>query len=240
MKRLVASIALIFPFVLFAQAPEVEITAEPSHHLALENEHLRVFQVEVAAHASTLMHRHRHDYMFVTLGDSHVSNELAGKPPVDLKIADGETHYTPGNFAHIARNLSDQPFRNVTIEFLEDEKLRDAPSPWTANSGPHDTTGVHAKVLFEKDGARVSQIEIDPGTTVPSHHHDGPHLMVAVSDLELSSDVEGRGPMTASFKSGDVKWLPGGYTHSLTNTGKSAARLVIVEFPARPQAASDH
>jgi quercetin dioxygenase-like cupin family protein len=233
MKRLIASIVLILPLLLVAQAPEVEITAEPSHHLALENEHVRVFQVEVAPHASTLMHRHRHDYMFVTLGDSHVSNQVAGKPPVDLKIADGETHYTPGNFAHIARNLSDQPFRNVTIEFLEDEKLRNAPSPWPANSGPHDSTGVHAKVLFEKDGARVSQIEIDPGKTVPSHHHDGPHLMVAVSDLELNSDVEGRGPMLARFKSGDVKWLPGGYSHTLTNTGKSPAKLVTVEFPAK-------
>jgi quercetin dioxygenase-like cupin family protein len=229
MKRLIASILFILPLTLFAQAPEVEITAEPSHHLALTNEYLRVFQVEVAPHASTLMHRHRHDYMFVTLGDSHVSNQVAGKTPVDLKIADGETHYTPGNFAHIAVNLSDQPFRNVTIEFLQDEQLRNAPSPWPANSGPHDTTGVHAKVLFEKDGARVSQIEIDPGTTVP-HHHEGPHLMVAANDLELSSDVEGRGSMPAHFKSGDVKWLPGGYTHTLTNTGKSAAKLVIVEF----------
>jgi len=122
MKRSVCLLPLIF-FVLvaFAAAPEVEITAEPSHHLALENEHVRVFQVEVAPHAATLMHRHRHDYLFVTLGDSHVSNELAGKAPVDLKLSDGETRFTPGNFAHVARNLSDQPFRNVTIELMEDE-----------------------------------------------------------------------------------------------------------------------
>jgi len=31
-------------------------------------------------------------------------------------------------------------------------------------------------------------------------------------------------------KSGEIKWLPGGYTHTLTNAGKSPARLVTVEF----------
>src|SRR5437899_9197157 len=110
---------------LAAQTPsEVELTSEPSHHLALENEYVRVFKVEVAPHAATLMHRHRHDYVFVTLGASKVSNEVEGKAPLTLKLQDGETRFTPGGFAHIAKNLSDQPFRNVTIEFLQDEKAR--------------------------------------------------------------------------------------------------------------------
>ena len=106
---------LLLPF-LAAQTPtEVEVTAEPSHHLALENEYVRVFKVEVAPHRSTLMHRHRHDYLYVTLGDAHISNEVEGKPPVDVKLADGDTRFAAGNFAHVARNLSRQPFRNVTI-----------------------------------------------------------------------------------------------------------------------------
>ena len=91
MKRLVFAALLIFPLLAaFAAAPEVEITSEPSHHLAIENEHVRVFQVEVAPHAATLLHRHRHDYLFVTLGDSHVVSEAADKPPVDVKLADGD------------------------------------------------------------------------------------------------------------------------------------------------------
>src|SRR4051812_3017685 len=96
----------------------VPITNEPSHHLALENEYVRVFKVEVAPRAATLMHRHEHDYMFVTLGDSQVSNERQGEKPVMLKLKDGETRFTKGGFAHVARNLSQQPFRNATIEIL--------------------------------------------------------------------------------------------------------------------------
>jgi quercetin dioxygenase-like cupin family protein len=231
MRRPLALLLLLIPLVAtLAQVPEVEITSEPSHHLVLENELVRVFKVEVAPQASTLMHRHRHDYLFVTLGDSRVSNEAAGKAPVELKLADGETRFVPGNFAHIAKDLSDQPFRNVTIELVQDEKLRTAPSPWPMEGGNKDFPGGHVKVLFIRDGARVSQVELEPGATVPSHHHDGPHLLVAVSDLDLRSDVEGQGPMPGKFKSGEIKWLPGGYTHTLTNVGKSPARFVTVEF----------
>lgn len=222
---------LLWSFLLVAQtAPEVEITSEPSHHLAIENEFVRVFQVEVAPHASTLMHRHRHDYVFVTLGDTNVMNEVAGKPPVELKLADGETRFAPGNFAHVARNLSDQPFRNVTIELLQDEKSPQARCRWPMEGGDKTFPGGHSKVLFVRDEARVSEVELDPGATLPSHHHDGPHLLVAVSDLDLRSDIEGTGPLQGKFKAGDVKWFAGEYTHTMTNTGTRPARFVTVEF----------
>ncbi len=230
MKRLLLLLLPLIALAGVAETPEVEITAEPSHHLALENEYVRAFQVEVAPHAATLMHRHRHDYIFVTIGDAEISNEVAGKPPVEVKFADGLTRFAPGNFAHIARNLGDKPFRNVTIELMQDEKGRSAPSPWPEESGEKVFPGGRSKILFVKDGVRVSEVVLEPGATVPSHHHNGPHLMVAVSDLDLRSDVEGMGPMPGKFKAGDIKWLPGGYTHTVTNTGKQVARLVTLEF----------
>src|SRR5580704_18502949 len=119
MKSLYAlCIAFLLTIAVASPTPaaEVEITAEPLHHLALQNSYVRVFQVEIAPHAATLMHRHRHDYVFVTLGAAEISNEVAGKPPVTLKLQDGEVRAADGNFAHIARNLADTPFRNVTIE----------------------------------------------------------------------------------------------------------------------------
>ncbi len=230
MKRLLL-VLLVVVLATLTVAQEVEITSEPSHHLALENEFVRVFKVEVAPHVATLMHRHRHDYLFVTIGDSHVSNEVAGKSPVDLKLADGDTHFAAGNFAHIARNLADTAFRNVTIEILQDDKLRDVPSSWKEDSGERAFTGGRKKVLFVKDGVRVSESSLDPGATVPSHRHTGPYLMVAVSDLELRSDEEGKTPIPLKLKSGDIKWMPGGYTHTLTNTAGKPARLVTAEFP---------
>jgi quercetin dioxygenase-like cupin family protein len=230
-SRLPFLLLLLIPFVLAQTATEVEITAEPLHHIALENEMVRVFKVEVAPKSSTLMHRHRHDYFSVALGDTHISNDVEGKQPADVKLNNGDTRFTPGNFAHIARDLADTPFRNITIELLQDEKLRQTPSRWPEESGERAVQGGRIKILFVKDGVRASEVNLEPGAIVPSHHHDGPHLVVAVSDLDLRSDFEGGRPTSElRLKAGDIEWIPGGYTHTVTNTGKNAARLITFDF----------
>jgi quercetin dioxygenase-like cupin family protein len=233
MRRRRLLCALLFPAItLAAQTPsEVEITSEPHHHPALENAYVRVFKVEVAPHQATLMHRHRHDYVFVSLGPAEVSNEVAGKPPVTLQLQEGETRFTPGNFAHIARNLAATPFRNVTIEFLKDEEARKTPPPkWDEERGMRVLEGGTQDIMFVKDGVRVSEVDLQPGSMLPRHHHAGPHLVVAVSDLDMRSDVEGKGASSKQLKAGDIAWVEGGYTHALTNVGKQEAKFITLEF----------
>jgi len=226
------SALLFLAIALSAQTTgEVEITAEPHHHQVFENESVRVFSVEVAPHEATLLHRHRHDYVFVSLGPANVSNEVEGKAPVTLKLQDGEARFTPGGFAHIARNLADTPFRNIAVELLQDEKAHQSPPPkWDEERGLHVFQGGTQDILFVKDGVRVAEVELQPGGVVPKHHHSGPHLAVAVTDLDLVSNVEGRGPMPEHLKAGEVKWLPGGYTHTVTNMSKQPAKIVTLEF----------
>ena len=60
--------------------------------------------MEVAPHATTLVHWHRRDYMWVAIGAAEVTNIVTGKPPVKLKLQDGETRFTAGNFSHKATN----------------------------------------------------------------------------------------------------------------------------------------
>jgi quercetin dioxygenase-like cupin family protein len=211
-------------------ATEVEITAEPSHHLTIDNDYVRVFEVEVAPHSSTLMHRHRHDYVFVTIGDANIENEVAGKPPAVVKLADGDTRFTPGNFAHIAENLSDRPFRNVTIELMQDEKLRQAASHWPEDTGERGFPGVRIKTLFVKDTVRVSEVVMDPGAVIPTHHHDGPHMIVAVSDVDLRTEREGESPGQVMLKPGQAKWVKGDLTHKVTNESKQTARFIGLDF----------
>jgi len=223
--------AALFPAQ--APAPEVEITAEPHHHLVLENAFVRVFSVDVPPHTESLMHWHRHDYIYVMLGPTEVVNAVQGKDPVTVKLVEGETHLSPGPFAHIARNISDQPFRNLTIEILDDAKLRDSTAKWDEDRGLDILQGGTKQVLFVKDGIRVTEFELQPGGVVPMHSHTGPHLLAAVSDLDLRerylNDVHPRD--LGQLKSGDVKWLPGGYSHSITNVGAHPAKFVTLEFP---------
>lgn len=219
---------------LMAQNNEVEITAEPAHRQIFANEFVRAFYVEVPPHGQTQLHRHRHDYVAIILGPSQVENDVAGKPPETLKMQDGDTHFVPGGFAHIAKNLADTPFRNVAVEFLQDDKARNAPSPWKEDRGVDILEGGTAETLFVKDGARVTEVELRPGGVIPKHHHNGPHLLVAVSDLDLLSQRIGpaaSAPQKTQLKAGEVLWVPGNVTHTVTNAAPAPAKLVTIEFP---------
>jgi quercetin dioxygenase-like cupin family protein len=242
MRLLTLWIALI---LLAAQSPPaVETTAEPHHHLILSNDQVRVFFVDVPPHSETLLHRHRHDYIYVTLGSAEVINAVEGQAPVTLKLANGETRFTPGNFAHIARNSSDQPFRNVTIEILGDARLRQSPAQQDPAhhdpARPEEDRGLEIlpggtqEILWIHDGIRASEFELQPGGMVPAHHA-GAQLFVAVSDLDLRSSVPLKSALPvalpAHFKPGEVQWLVAGDAPTLTNTGHAVARFVTLEFP---------
>ncbi|MGA8152764.1 MAG: hypothetical protein WB952_17575 [Terriglobales bacterium] len=209
---------------------EVEITAEPMHHLALENRYVRVFQVEVAPRSATLMHRHRHDYMFVTLGASEAANEVEGKSPLLIKLRDGETRFVAGDFAHIHRNLGNNPSRNVTIEFLQDERARTAPVKWEEDRGLHILHGGTEEILFAKDGALASEVELQTAGVGPERRSARPQLLVAVSDLVLRGDFASGRSSNLEMKSGDVKWFARGLPNGVTNVGRQGARYVVVEF----------
>jgi quercetin dioxygenase-like cupin family protein len=220
-----------------AAMPEVEITNEPHHHLTFENQYVRVFNVQVDPNTQTGMHRHRHDYFAVNLGDAEISNTVQGKPAVTVKLHDGDTIFASGNFAHYVGDLGPQPFRNVTIEILPDESLRNSAASgkiqWDEDRGLAILDRGTKEILFVKDGVRVTEFQLQPGCIVPAHRYSGPHLLIAVTDFELQED-DLRGdikPLPAHFQSGDHKWLPAGYSHVLTNTGTHSAKFVTLEFP---------
>jgi len=227
MKR--CALFLFLTAVLAAQsAPEVEITAEPHHHQVLANDQVRVFSVEVPPHSETLMHWHRHDYIYVTLGATEVVNAVKGKDPVSVKLADGDTRFLPASFTHVARNPGDHPFRNVTIELLQDAKLRASTAKWDEERGLDILQGGTKDVLFVKDNVRVSEIELQ-------HHGIAPmtakaYLLVAVTDLKLSHQLKNAPHMASDdfeLKSGDSKWLAG----DLISIGPAPAKFVTLEFP---------
>jgi hypothetical protein len=225
--------------LLTAQAtPEVEITAEPHHHLTFENKSVRVFNVEVPPNEATEIHWHRHDYIAITLGAAEIVNTVKDKPPVTVKFADGDTRFAAATFAHFVRTTSPEPFRNVTIELLEDATLRNATSPWdpakNEDRGLVTFSGGTKQILFVKDAIRVSEIELQPGAKAPMPA--SACLIVAVNDLKLqAADLPRNAPNNAwqsiRQESGGSEWLPGGYVHAVTNIGTKAAKFVTLEFP---------
>jgi quercetin dioxygenase-like cupin family protein len=234
--RLVLCICLL-PFSSAAQpgaTTAVPVDKEPVHRLVFENQYIRVFQVEVPGDAATLLHRHDKDYVFVTLGDSEVSNEREAEKTAVLKLKDGETRFVRGGFAHVARNLADKPFRNVTVEIMQPTGsfICGAGRGVCAGAAGGTTGGasVSWRDIAESDVLTIRQFAITAQGSLENHQHTGPHLVIAITNLRLRNEVEGKPPAEINQGAGGIKWIPGGFTHSVTNVGAEPARCVTVEF----------
>ena len=233
MLHILQAALLLLAFTAVAQQQtEVEITSEPSHHLVFSNAFIRVFDVSVAPKATTLVHRHNYDYLFVTLGDSDVTSARVGAAPAKLVLKNGEVRFTPGGFAHAAANNSDRIFRNITIEVLNsstgEKQCADSCSVSPCKSADKSVCPSVERLLLS-DQWTVSSLSLPPGATYEQDTHSGGHLSVAVSDLDLQVTPQ-NGPATEVHqKIGDIAWH-NPTTQAVRNTGPKPATIIYVEF----------
>jgi hypothetical protein len=215
---------LLVSIATLAQQQSVEITSEPSHHLVMENAYVRVFDVTVAPKATTLVHRHNNDYLFVTLGDSDVISARPGEKPAALLLKDGEIRFTPGKFAHAAINQSDEPFHNITIELLK---------PATnVRACKGVCPPMYGRISSDQWLISVSTIPAASQIQVADQESDA--LLVAVSELELSQLLNGK-PTLTTMTPGKLLWLPSGATPVLKNSFSKPAMYVVLKFNAEKQ-----
>jgi quercetin dioxygenase-like cupin family protein len=231
-----AALLLVAISAVAQQPPVVELTHEPSHHQVFENKYLRVFDVTVAPKATTLVHRHDYDYLFVTLGDADITNAKVGAQPVQAKFKDGDVRFTPGKFAHAAvNNLPDRPFHNITIELLN-------PTTGEANCKEGCTVSVPCpsadkancptvQRLLSSDQWEVVSLTLPPGAAYEARAYANSHFTVAVSELDLKVNTQDGHEATIHQKIGEVAWRdPATVSHTLTNVGSKPAVFVAIEM----------
>ena len=228
----------------------VPIPKEPHHHLVLENEYVRVFRVSVPAHEATLLHQHDVPYLYMALGPADVINAVQGKPEAHLVMADGQLGYSPGHFAHIARNESNAPFNNVTVELLHPqgeprnlcEKIVDAPLN-TNNCPAADSSAavtalsklVWLKRLLETDDI----LAVSKSLTIKSVDTEAgarrARLLIACDQAEFRVELPGE-PST-SLHGGEILWLNPGRTAAITNLVEhGASRYLVLAFKDKDDA----
>jgi len=213
-SSLVCASLLLFVLPLSAQAPEpARLPGEPHHHLKIDNEYVRAYYVEVPPHEETQLHQHDHDYIYVSLGPADVVNAVRDKPEVHIVLRDGETHFTRGGFAHVARNLSDAPFRNVTIELLKpQEEPRNVCGDVIPNYGAPICDPIDAPSLaitqFETAEVRLDHVVLFPKGKHKEKVSKLAFLVVGLGGSEVKISVKGKSPKT--LRDGEMKWFDPG------------------------------
>ena len=206
----------------------VPLSQEPHHHLLLQNQYTRVWEVTLAPHESTLMHHHANDYIAVIMGPSQVENAVEGRSAITGRAAAGEVRFTSAPMSHRLTNTGDTPFRNLVVEILN----KKPPSADTEQGerGLEVGHGGLSDTVVDNSEVRVQEVQIAAGGMLHKHTHKYPFLVVALSDLNLRNMPAGKPARMVHQKAGEVKWIGAGTTHEMMNMGKQEAHLVEVEF----------
>ncbi len=234
MKPFLCSLLLLVAFSLSAQAPvAVPIPKEPLHHLVLENDYVRVFRVSVPAHEATLLHQHDVPYLYVSLGPADVINAVAGKPEARIVMTDGQVGYSPGHFAHIARNESDAPFNNVTIELLhaQGEAHNECgfviPGQGAAICDPPPASD-WADTQFETAEAKLDLVWLFANGKHTESISKLAFLVVGLGGPQVRINAKGKSPKT--LREGEVEWFDPGSVVQFSHEGTEVAQFLELTF----------
>ena len=230
-----------FLFVVFgasAQQTElVDVSSEPHHHHLIDNMFVRAYAVEVAPKESALMHRHAHDYLSVSLGEAGFTNAKQGAQPASVTLKDGDVRFAQAPLVHAVTDNLETPFRNITIELMQPTTNQKActescsiPVPCT---NPDKSACVSVEKVMTADQWSVTRITLPPGAVYPQHTHLANFLVVPLNDADLKVRDQDGPEAAAHYKAGNVTWN-NPLVHTVTNSGSTVARVVILEFRGRP------
>jgi len=211
--------------------PTVEITAEPSHHLKIDNPYIRAYYIDVAPGQSTLMHHHPYDYLGIALGHTEINSITPDGTVKHVMLEDGDVRYTPAGLTHVATDLASTPFRNATIELLQNQGhavcVKNCENDPRAKDWPRLTA--ESKLIGYGDTFRISEATIKPKQTV-STDEPFPHLVVLLTNMNAHTGPQGKDGTDFVMKADEMMFHGGHPDHVLTNTGAEDVRMIVVEF----------
>jgi len=196
----------------------------------LVNDRVHVASAVLPAHGSTPLHRHDRDFLVIPLDDAKLTNHEEGKPAAEVVLHRGEPVLIKGGFSHLETNEGDAAVHLTVVEFLAPQgvvkKITFEPSKF-CNQGSA-TACVSEKYLFCSEKMCVSSVEFGPGVATEMHTHSTPHMVIALTDMEIKDQEEGRPAVTRNLKSGEVFYQPAGITHALVNGSKTAKFITVL------------
>jgi quercetin dioxygenase-like cupin family protein len=213
----------------------VEMKVDPCFRSELDNSRAKIFEVEVAAHQSTGLDIHRHDYVVLALDKA--SFKVAGMAnSFPMELGPGEMQVLQGGWPERLVNESDTPLRLVELEVeggIDPGHPRcglAAAECTDGEFGSDNGGGFTTSTLFETHKVKLSRVDLDPGATLPKHTHVDSHVLIALADMKLSDQETDKGAKELQLKAGEVVWYEGEIEHTLTNLGAENAPIITVEF----------
>jgi quercetin dioxygenase-like cupin family protein len=238
-KCAMCSLLWILPLPLMAQAPSViTMDQEPHHHLALHNDYVKVFNVEVASGDSIVLHRHDQDTVAIAIGDQVVTVGVPGKPDVHQKNADGQMRLQASGYVH-STHVDGGAYHTIAVELLRPQTgARNLCAP-VLNGKPLNCAGDRAKTSsstvlkqpqYESGQTRIDLIRVLPHQKMDIAQTAASHLIVALDPASISHKTSKEPDHV--LRPGDFMWFDAGDPgHVFENHNGKEVRFIDLTFP---------
>jgi len=225
--------------VAFAQRTQpVELAQEPHYKELLKNSSVHVWLLELGPRDASQMHRHRSEHLLIQLQDTETATTRWTDPPsapFPKQFSEGEMWYLPP-VTHAVKNETPLTLRQIEVELLQRGPSRDYSRDLISDASQPKLFAppVNPYGNYKDSGSMynvyLTRSQLLPGASSQSHEHKAPHLVVAMFDLELKDEREGKTAISVKLNKGEVAWVEGGFKHKLTNVGSRPAQVVTVEY----------
>ncbi|MGA8569743.1 MAG: hypothetical protein WB580_18295 [Candidatus Binataceae bacterium] len=212
-------------------------------HLRFENEHVRVWEMDLAPGQICGLHRHTLDYVLYILEGGRIavespgmtSNRFPGQTIYELEVGARAISYVPAGGAESARNVSSAGrFREALFE------IRRPLPQGVANPGFALTEAAARRppergevMLLENSRIRALEVNLAPGDTAGPRAHTRDAAVFVIEGGRVRQREVRDGAARAQeldLASSTVLWQPGGCERELTNVGSRLYRELRVEF----------
>jgi quercetin dioxygenase-like cupin family protein len=201
----------------------------------LENDDVRVWEMDLAPGEVCGLHRHTLDYVLFILSGANVGVESPGRKPYSFNVKARGTYFVPAGGVESAHNVGHTRFFEALFELKRAarkgaEKLGFAGCEGVAGREPEP--GVIT--ILDNDRVRVTEMTLAPGGESPVHRwsHDAVTYVAEGSEMKIV-EHEGGGEEQARrepLAPGHAYWYSRGATRSFHNLGTGRFRQVIVEL----------
>jgi hypothetical protein len=218
MKRLLLVLIVLSGFAVNANG-QVQVRNEPRHHNVFENKYVRILDVNIPPHDTTLQHIHSTPSVILMFSSTITATQLKGQGWVKSTSVAGSAFYR--NFAkdttiHRVSNWDTVPYHVSDIELL------------STYNPVKEHTPLPLPLLFADEKAFAYRlIKIDPSELIFGNH--GPMIagLVTGDDIILHDTTHNK---TIRLEAGKETYIEPGISFYLSATGKKAVDLVLFEI----------
>jgi hypothetical protein len=236
LRQVLAATVLCFPVVGGAQEQTViPLKSEPHHHLALHNDFVNVYSVQVEPKDSVRLHKHEFDALGIMLNDAEITVSAPGKPDSHQKVVGGQLRLQQAGYVHSTIIDGNSAYRNVTVELLIPQQERRnicasviSAQPLNCPSAQADGAAISQQLQFETDQTKVGLIRLKPRQSFTLDASAQNRLVVTLDEAAV---VSGANNPSKALHSGDILWCDSNSAAQIfKNAGSKEIRLVTFAF----------